>query len=334
LRIGADESGVSIGRAARRREKNRGSNLDRTSERFITFWALAESLAGGSIWINLQESHMPVADPLKSLINRSGLHSISLPLMNGLARLQRNGVRRIFVEDGIWMHETSQGYFAYHQPYLRLDLSRLDEIARRQFLWGYTPRAGDVIMDVGAGVGEETPTFSRAVGGGGKVICIEAHPRTFRCLKKLVAYNRLANVIPVFAAVTEPGCSQATIGNNNEYLANRVGAAKGVSVPATTIDAIHRQLNLGPVHLLKMNIEGSERRAIQGMAEILKQAEILCVSCHDFLARAAGDDELRTKGLVGGFLRQNGFEIVERTEPTLPPYVRDQLWAYNRELMR
>ena len=253
--------------------------------------------------------------------------------MNGLARLQGHGVRRIFLDDGIWMHQTSRGYFAYHQPYLRLDLLRLDGFARRHFLWGYRPEAGDVIMDVGAGVGEETLTFSRAVGERGKVICIEAHPRTYRCLEKLVQYNRLQNVIPIHVAATAPGCSVVSIEDDNEYLANRLDAAAGVSVPATTIDAIHQELNLGRVHFLKMNIEGSERLAIHGMAGTLKETEILCVSCHDFLAQNAGDDGLRTKGLVRDFLRHNALDVVEREEPGLAPHLRDQLWAYNRRLM-
>ena len=272
---------------------------------------------------------MPIADTVKTLLSRGGLQSVSLPFMSGLARLHGDGGERIFLDDGIWMHQTSYGYFAYHQPYVRLDLSRLDRLAQQNFLWGYLPKAGDVIIDVGAGVGEETLTFSRAVGARGKVICIEAHPRTYRCLEKLVRYNRLENVIPIQVAVTEPGCSVVTIESNNEYLSNRMGGA-GVSVPATTIDAIHRQLNLGRVHFLKMNIEGAERLAIYGMAATLEETEALCVSCHDFLAQSAKDDGLRTKGSVRDFLRQNGLGVQERVEPGLPPYVRDQLWAYNR----
>jgi FkbM family methyltransferase len=276
---------------------------------------------------------MPIADTIKTLLSRRGFQSISLPLMSGLAGLYGHGVQRIFLDDGIWMHQTSCGYFAYHQPYLRLDLLRLDQFARQNFLWGYRPKAGDVIIDVGAGVGEETLTFSRAVGERGKVICIEAHPRTYRCLEKLVQYNRLENVFPIHAAAAEPSCSAVTIENGNEYLSNRIGTA-GVSVPATTIDAIHRQMNLGRVHFLKMNIEGSERLAIHAMADTLKKTEVLCVSCHDFLAQSAKDDGLRTKGPVRDFLRQNGLDVMERGGIGVPPYVRDQLWAYNRELIQ
>jgi len=273
---------------------------------------------------------MTVTDTLKSLINRNGMRSVSLPLLNGLARLQGNGVRRIFVEDGIWMHDTSRGYFAYHQPYIRLRLDRLDAIARENFLWGYKPKPDDTIVDIGAGVGEETLTFSRAIGESGKLICVEAHPRTFRCLEKMVRHNRLDNVTLIFAAVTVPGRSVVTIEDDViEYIANRVSGIAGVSVPATTIDQIRDRLNLRRVHLLKMNIEGSEREAIQGMAETLKRTKVVCISCHDFLAQKAGDAGLRTKALVKDFLQQNGFKVVERSEPGLPPYVRDQVWGYS-----
>jgi FkbM family methyltransferase len=274
---------------------------------------------------------MPLADTFKSVIIRRGFRSVSLPLINGFARLQRNGVRRIFVEDGIWMHETSRGYFAYHQPYLRLDLSQLDAVARENFLWGYEPRPGDTIVNIGAGVGEETLTFSRAIGESGRLICVEAHPHTFRCLEKMVRHNRLKNVTPIFAAVTEPGRSVVTIEDDAvEYIANRVGGIVGVSVPAITVDDLYRRMNLGRVRFLKMNIEGSEREAIQGMAETLKRTEVVCISCHDFLAQKAGDSGLRTKALVRDFLQRNRFNVVERTEAELPPYVRDQVWGYNR----
>lgn len=272
-----------------------------------------------------------IADTLKSLISHRGIQPAALPLINGLARLQGHGVRRIFVEEGIWMHETSRGYFAYHQPYIRLRLDRLDAIARENFLWGYKPKPGDTIVDIGAGVGEETLTFSRAIGESGSLICVEAHPRTFRCLEKMVRHNGLNNVKPIFAAVTEPGLSAVTIQDDTEYLANRIGAIAGFSVPATTIDDLYRRLSLRRVHLLKMNIEGSEREAIQGMGESLKRTEVLCISCHDFLAQKAGDARLRTKTLVRDFLQRNGFKVVERNESGLPPYVRDQLWGYNRE---
>ena len=274
---------------------------------------------------------MQLADAVKRLIHRKGLQPIALPLFNGLARARHSGVERIFLDDGVWIHQTARGYFAYHQPYLRLDLRRFEESVRRNFLWGFDPSPGDTIVDVGAGVGEETLTLSRAVGERGKVVCIEAHPRTFRCLEKMVRYNRLNNVIPIHAAVAEPGRSFVSIEDNDEYLANRVGAF-GVKVAATTIDEICARLHLGRIQFLKMNIEGAERLAIQGMRATLRRTEVLCISCHDFLAKRGGESSYRTKQLVREFLEESGLEVIGRGDPKMPAYIQDQVWGYNRSI--
>lgn len=276
---------------------------------------------------------MTLIHEAKRLLNQRWLRPVLGPVASRLARRKGNGVQKIFCDEGVWLHQTSSGYFAYGEPYVRLDLEQLDAFAKSVFFWGYRPRAGDVIVDVGAGVGEEALTFSRAVGESGRVICIEAHPETFRCLQKLVQYNRLGNVIAIQQAVSEPSCEMATIEDGRHYLRNRLGGDRGIPVRAATLDGIRQKLGLGRVHFLKMNIEGAERVAIRGMAKTLQQTEALCVCCHDFLAEAGGEDSLRTKGLVGDFLRGRGFRVVQRPEPNLAPYVRDQVWGYNEQLM-
>ena len=277
---------------------------------------------------------MPFLDKMKALLDRRGFRFALIPLVSHLARSRDKGVNKVFYDGGVWIHATNAGYFAYHQPFVRLDMAQMDKLARAHFFWGYHPRPGDVVMDVGAGVGEEALTFSRAVGERGKVICIEAHPRTYRCLEKLAHYNRLENVIPIHKAVTETSCGTAMIEDSDAYLRNRLNPAKGIPVPATTIDTIHQKLRLRRIHFLKMNIEGAERFAIRGMSETLNQTEVVCISCHDFLAAVTGDDALRTKDTVKQFIQDNGFNIVERLDPALPLYVRDQVWGYNNQLMK
>jgi len=275
---------------------------------------------------------MLALDRIKSLVDQRGIRSVLGPVSSLLARHQNNGVKRIFYDDGVWMHETETGYFAYPQPFLRLDLKYLDESARENFFWKYRPRPGDVIMDIGAGVGEETLSFSRAVGQLGKVICVEAHPRTYHCLEKLAQYNALTNVICVHRAIADITDVTAMIRDSRTYVGNRLSSVKGNPVQATTVDALHRELRLGRVHFLKMNIEGAERLAIRGMSEILKQTEVVCISCHDFLAERSGDDSLRTKEEIRRFLEKGGIEIFERDVGT--PCLRDQVWGVNPQLLR
>ena len=258
---------------------------------------------------------------------------IGASLATRLGAARGRGLRQIFRDGEVWIHDTDFGYFAYQHPYVRLDLRQFEEITRRNFFWGYTPKNGDVVMDIGAGVGEEALTFAKAVGSRGKVICIEAHPKTYACLQALVRYNRLENVITIQKAVTEPSQVDATIDDSDHYLSNRLGNSGGIAVPVTTIDAIRHESGRGRVNFLKMNIEGAERLAIRGMTETVQQTETLCVCCHDFMAEENGDESYRTKSEVRNFLQQSGLRVVERSEVDRPAYIHDQLWAFNPALV-
>jgi tRNA G46 methylase TrmB len=68
------------------------------------------------------------------------------------------------------------------------------------------PQRGDVVIDVGAGRGEDTLTFSRAVGRTGRVIAIEAHPLSFKILQRFCLLNELSNVTLLpFVLLDKPG---------------------------------------------------------------------------------------------------------------------------------
>src|SRR5687767_12511448 len=84
-------------------------------------------------------------------------------------------------------------------------------LRRAASLWfvAYTPQAGDVIVDIGAGQAAEVLAFSRAVGASGRVIAIEAHPDTFHNLLDFCARHELHNVTAVnCACVDEAGALQ------------------------------------------------------------------------------------------------------------------------------
>ena len=264
-------------------------------------------------------------------IRRSVIGRLPQPLLASIARLQSRGIREIFRDGDIWIHETDCGYFAYPQPYLRLDLRLLDQTAKRNFFWGYTPQPGDVIVDIGAGVGEEVLTFAKAVGPSGKVICVEAHPRTFQCLEALIRYNRLSNVIALQRAVTQPQRAIETIDDSPDYLLNRVGRSHGLSICATTVDGICNNLGISHINFLKMNIEGAERLALRGMASTVTQPDILCICCHDFLADKWGDQSYRTKRAVSDLLHQYGLQVTTRSEDVAPDFINHQIWAYSSQ---
>ncbi len=191
-------------------------------------------------------------------------------------------------------------------------------------LFGTNLSAGDVVVDIGSGVGQEVMPFARVIGPSGKLVAIEAHPGTFRLLQHNVARNHLDNVIAVNAAVTDkPG--SVRIAGEVGGLENRVGEV-GVEVRATTVDDLMRVLGIEHIDFLKMNIEGAEREAIVGMESAITRTASLCIACHDFLAERGFDSALATKALVVEFLVSHGFEVTMRADDSRP-WVRDRVYG-------
>ena len=85
---------------------------------------------------------------------------------------------RVQHEDGLWIHRHPDGVVVYRQIYT-VTPSQLAEITADIFFHTYTPGPGDVVVDVGAGVGTEVLSLSERVGARGRVVAIEASPSAF-----------------------------------------------------------------------------------------------------------------------------------------------------------
>jgi FkbM family methyltransferase len=175
----------------------------------------------------------------------------------------------------------------------------------------YKPNPGDVIVDIGAGRGEDTFAFSRAVGAAGHVWALEPHPVSFAALAKLCAWNRLDNVTPLPYA-----CTAAEGSFNIETLpvweSNYLRSGAGTEVEGLPLDTLCARYGIGRIDYLKMNIEGAERLALPGAAAALRRARFVTVAAHDFRAARGEGAGFRTLALVRDALRQAGFELVTR----------------------
>ncbi len=181
------------------------------------------------------------------------------------------------------------------------------------FLWGYKPGTGDVVVDCGAGVGTELLTFCRLVGPTGRVVAVEAHPRSYAKLQLFVELNDLSNVVTVQAAVCD-SIGSVTISDLRNEQANTIVAVRGpgLEVPADTLEAILGRAGVDRVGLLKMNIEGAEERALGAFAQSggLDRVSNAVIACHDF---AGG--ERRTLDVVRAVLEGAGFNVRMRDDP-------------------
>ncbi len=180
-------------------------------------------------------------------------------------------------------------------------------------------------MDVGAGVGIDSMAFSDVVGPEGRVYAIEAHPKTYGKLLKTIKFNRLSNVVPASEAIMHKTCTVwiDRVADNGSAVSTDCGARHlPEGIQAVSLDEFCERHGVSRVDLIKMNIEGAERYAVQGMTEVLKRARAVSIACHDW--RSDEGEVFRTKEIVVDFLRQSGFRVLIRNDDPRY-YVRDHV---------
>ncbi len=181
----------------------------------------------------------------------------------------------------------------------------------------YRPMTGDVIVDIGAGRGEDVFAFSQAVGSTGRVYAVEPHPTSLLSLRKLCQYNRLTNVTVLpFACTETSGTMQIEtlpVWESN-YLRAGEPSPSSHTVSVQPFDEVAEREGIGEIDFLKMNIEGAELEALPGCRESLDRTKSVCIAAHDFRANRGEGERFRTLAYVKGFLVECGFELTGREE--------------------
>jgi FkbM family methyltransferase len=181
----------------------------------------------------------------------------------------------------------------------------------------YHPSAGDVIVDIGAGRGEDVFAFSRAVGPAGRVLAIEPHPASFAVLDQFCARNRLDNVTRLDRACVDHRemlqIETLPVWESN-YIRTGAPAPTSHTVEGAPFDELADEVRIDRIDLLKMNIEGAERLALPGCRRALERARFACIAAHDFRAARGEGEHFRTLAFVREFLSQSGFTLFTRDD--------------------
>ncbi|MDR2124834.1 MAG: FkbM family methyltransferase [Desulfovibrio sp.] len=123
---------------------------------------------------------------------------------------------------------------------------------------------GDIVLDCGTYSGNTTLYFANKAGNTGHVYGFEAHPKTFKNLRKNVAH--LQNCTPIRAAVAT--ATGMVCFDENATTASSI-QKKGIQVPALSLNDFINSHKIINVDFIKMDIEGCEADALRGADRII-----------------------------------------------------------------
>lgn len=239
--------------------------------------------------------------------------------------------------DGMWIFRVGRDCFpipdnaeAENLPWRSLQGLAAQYLSDAEDFWFhiYRPKPGDVVVDIGAGRGEDTFAFSRAVTASGRVFALEPHPVSFAALNKFCSLNGLSNVAVLnLACVAQPGKLQIETLQDwpSNYTREGDASATSFAVDGVPFDWIWKKYDIGRIDFLKMNIEGGERVALEGCRMALGHTSTVCVAAHDFRADRGEGEWFRTTEFVRKFLTERGFHLIPRHDSR--PWARDHIHA-------
>jgi FkbM family methyltransferase len=164
----------------------------------------------------------------------------------------------------------------------------------------FTPKEGDVVVDVGAHIGPYSIIASKRVGPNGKVVAIEADPDNFDLLSRNIQLNKLSNVMALNYAVYSKekmiklylpsGGAQesSSYTKYNTIMSDRAHGEKKFEVKANTLDYLlpSNMIKQEEVNWIKIDVEGAEFEVLKGAKDVLSKCShiTLLIEIHNLSA--------------------------------------------------
>ncbi len=194
-------------------------------------------------------------------------------------------------------------------------------------------KPGMTVLDLGAHVGYYTLLAAKLVGEKGRVFAFEPAPATYALLIKNITINGYQNIVPIQKAVSNKSgqvrlfLNDYNTGRHNIY--DHYGEKKRyVIVDSITLDEFFRGQDIS-IDFIKMDIEGAEMVALQGMENLIRKTRNLKLVTEfnpNFLTGAGYSPEAFLRNLT-----EHGFKLHDLNEETgiiEPCYFDSLLKAY------
>lgn len=137
---------------------------------------------------------------------------------------------------------------------------------------------GDVVLDIGANLGQYSLLASRKVGPTGLVIGVEPVPHVFERYQAHLARNGCTNVRAVHTALgAQPGVVRMNVIRDDNDGQHHIASSEeppgnAIEVPVTTVDVLlDRYADQRPVAVVKIDVEGWETPVFTGASKLFEQ---------------------------------------------------------------
>lgn len=193
-------------------------------------------------------------------------HFASLPAFGGFFQSILSILKCNFIENV----QDSKMYLDEHDT-LNLSLNRIYEPFETIYFQKHV-KDGQVVLDIGAHIGYYTLLLAKNVGRNGQVFAFEPEPKNFALLSKNVEINGYTNVILSNKAVLDTTSQRHLFLSAENMGDHRIFDApdgkEAVEVDSIRLDDYFADFNK-KIDFIKMDIQGAEYYAVQGMASLL-----------------------------------------------------------------
>jgi FkbM family methyltransferase len=202
---------------------------------------------------------------------------------------------------------------------LKIRLSVVASNIRLHRLIDETVAADATAVDVGANIGYNTVYLARRVGARGRVVAIEPAADNARVLRENVRANALANVV-VHAVAAGPKREVRDLFLRGETSAVNSLFHESVYASVTGVEKVAvvpvDEIVEGDADFIKIDVEGAELDALEGMTRLLSHAAVtLVVEWHPRLQEAAG----HAAEALPRFLLRHGFKLRAASHTRVTP---------------
>jgi len=189
------------------------------------------------------------------------------------------------------------------------DIPGLSTLEKEYLKKLYTPKNGELILDVGAYMGYGTVRLSKEIGTNGHVIAVEADSDALCLLKHNISSNNLSNVTVMPKAIWNQANLVLDLSKSsrqaNSLITNIVEPLNSSTVETTTVDEIVQMLDSRRVDFISLTVNGAELEAVKGMKETLTNCSHIRLSIAGWYKR----DNKRICEIIYPLLREYGLQV-------------------------